>query len=78
MSSGRVQGAEARGTHHVPSSSIVRREDDNAKCAQNGEKKKRKHRLWGIASCRAKCCCFGPLSVAFPTLLQRWSIENSL
>ena len=45
MSSGRVQGAEARGTHHVPSSSIVRREDDNAKCAQNGEKKKRKHNM---------------------------------
>lgn len=48
MSSGRVQGAEARGTHHVPSSSTVRRKDDNAKCVQNGEKRKGSTKFGGL------------------------------
>lgn len=60
MSCCSVWDAEAKGKHHMPSSSTVSTMgDDRAKCAQN-RKKGRKLKACGVAPYRTKYSCFRP------------------
>lgn len=81
MSSGRPRGAEARGTGRVPSSSTVSTAgggDDKATCAQNGEKRKEARGSGDCFMQNQVLLLQACHPVAFPALLRRWSVRNSL